>query len=182
MKTTANCLRRTAVLAFVIGGAASCERHCGHCGPPGSFRCNEAAAVAALRTYLSAQNQFHRTDHYGTGQLVYANPTDGVGFPDLYKIGGPGSGGKELKLIDFSSAKATPGGSPRAGYLFCDVVFEDPSFDCGLCAYPAVYGRSGRNTFMIDVTGVIYQKDTGGKPVAKWPDLEADGWVPAGNG
>ena len=61
---------------------------------------NESAAIGALRAYLSAQNQFKRSDSYKTGSLVYANTRDGAGFPDLYQIGGPGSDGKVLRLID----------------------------------------------------------------------------------
>ena len=155
---------------------------------PGSMGgCNEAAAVSALRTYLSAQNQFCRVDHYGTGQLVYANPTDGVGFPDLYAIGGPGSDGRQLKLIDFAFARATPSGTSRAGYLFCDIIGRagvgpyDYTKECGLCAFPAEYNVTGRNTFIIDETGIVYQKFMGGKPVTKWPGIEAEGWVPVGS-
>lgn len=117
---------------------------------------------------------------------MYANAKDGVGFPDLYQLGGPGSGGKELKLIGERLARATTGGAPCSGYLFCDITGDakgpwDYSTDCGLCAYPAKYEKGWpRYTYIIDVTGVFYQKDNRGKPVNTWPDVEADGWIPVG--
>ena len=141
----------------------------------GHYGC-DSAAVAALRTYLGAQNQFHRSDYYGLGNLVYANPKDGTGFSD--------PDGTSLKMIDKSFAEATLNGTARFGYLFCDILAgpEGPydfSIDCGLCAFPEAYGESGRNTFIIDATGVIYQKDNEGRPVQEYPaDPEADGWVP----
>jgi hypothetical protein len=139
-----------------------------------------------LRTYLTAQNQFHRTDFYEHGFLVYANPKDGKGFPDLYQVGGPGSFGPELRLIDEAFARATSPASPRAGYYFLDITRDtqggefDFSIDCGLCAVPARYGNSGKMTFVIDVTGVVYQKDTGGREVTQYPDVAGGGWVPVG--
>ena len=143
----------------------------------------EETSLATLRTYLSAQNIFYREAFYGIGKKVYANPTDGVGFPDLYQLGGPGSRGEELKLIDLSFARATPGGRPRGGYLYCDITGDsqgpwDYATNCGLCAYPAGYrkGRWPRYARIIDLTGAVYQKDTGGKPVTVWPDVEAEGW------
>ena len=157
-----------------------------------SFGCdrissNECAAVGAVRTYLGAQNQFHRTDFYGTGSPVWANPWNGSGFPDLYEVGGPASGGTKLKLIDLALARARLGGKPRAGYYFCEILGAagkgpyDFSTDCGLCAFPAEYNRTGRNTFIIDVTGVVYQKDTKGWPVWIYPDFaKSKGWIPVG--
>jgi prepilin-type N-terminal cleavage/methylation domain-containing protein len=144
---------------------------------------NETAAVAALRTYLGAQNQFHRTDFYGISFLEYANQTRGEGFPDLYKLGGPAGSGTLLKMIDLAFAQATPGGQARAGYVFDDIIYSDYSIDCGLGAAPKEYGRSGRNLFEIDVTGVVYQK-LGGDADSDTPptDFVISGWIPVGSG
>ena len=35
-------------------------------------------------------------------------------------------------------------------------------------------------TFVIDITGRVYQKDRGGRPVNEYPDVEAGGWIPVG--
>jgi hypothetical protein len=43
------------------------------------------------------------------------------------------------------------------------------------CAWPAKYGQTGKNTFLINERGELYYKDTGGKPVAQWPDGKAIG-------
>jgi type II secretory pathway pseudopilin PulG len=151
-----------------------------------AFTSNESYAVSTLRTYLGAQNQFHRTDFYGLEYLVYANPWNGSGFPDLYEVGGVDSGGTLLKLIDHSFARAEMGGESRAGYYFCDMLGDkatgpyDFSIDCGLCAFPAER-RFGRNTFIIDAMGTVYQKDTHGWPVWIYPaDPKAEGWLPVG--
>ena len=145
---------------------------------------NETAAVAALRTYLGAQNQFHRTDFYGLTWLVYANPSDGVGFPDLNELGGPGTGGTVLKMIDLAFAQVIPGGRGRAGYVFDDITYgADYTIDCGLGAAPKEFARSGRNLFIIDVTGVVYQKlgvDADGDTPPTVFDIS--GYIPVGSG
>jgi hypothetical protein len=148
-----------------------------------------ASIIAALRTYVNAQSVFRKLPRYG-GEvgLVYANPRDGVGFPDLYQIGGPGSGLAAPKLIDSAFAVATSPGRPRRGYYFVDILgcWEggscqryDPAVEFGLCAVPAEYGVTGTYTYIMDITGATCQKDTGGTPVRVFPDVEADGWVPA---
>ena len=133
---------------------------------------NEAAAIAGMRAYLGAQNTFHRTAFYGVAKgLVYANPSSaqggGTGYPDMYRIGfvgGTTGTGELLRLIDitFASAHFDITGAlskSKAGYKYDDVEFGDYSIDCGLCAAPASYNRSGRNLFIIDVMGTVYQKD-----------------------
>ena len=142
----------------------------------------ETAAVGNMRTWLSAQSVFRRSDYYGKGKRVYANPVDGRGFPDLY---GLQRGGNRLMLIDRAMSEATSPASPKAGYYYVDITQDaegkpyDYSFDCGLCAVPADYPRTGRKTFVINVTGTVYEKDNGGKPLTRYPDL-ANGWMPTG--
>jgi hypothetical protein len=143
---------------------------------------NETSAVASLIVMLAAQAVFHKTDHYGRGALVYANPTDGRGFPDLYEVNDT-----PLKLIDSMLAQATSPNSPKHGYYFVNITQSvdgapyEPTIAFGACAVPAAYGSSGRNTFVIDVSGTVYVKDTGGKPVTKYPDVIGDKWIPYGS-
>ncbi len=145
---------------------------------------NEVATVAALRTYLAAQNQFCRTDFYGQGYTEYANKTRGSGFPDLYEVGGPGSGGTVLRMIDLTLAQAIPGGTPRAGYVFDDLEYGNYSIDCGLAAAPRLYGRSGRNLFVVDISGTVYQgmasDSDSDNPMTSYPDTSS-GWIPVGS-
>ncbi len=113
------------------------------------------------------------------GRAFWCTPIlkDGKGLADLYKL----PNGKHLKLIDMLFARATSADSPRAGYYFVDIKYDDYTIDCTLCAVPARYGATGRNTFIIDVTGVAYQKDNGGKPVTVYPDVAKAGWIPVGS-
>ncbi len=177
------------VAALALATLAAVLWHRNLTRPSGRICSNETAAFASLRTCLGAQNQFHRTPFYGDEVgLAHANPWNGSGFPDLYEVGGPGSGGKKLKLIDLALARARLGGTPRYGYYFCEILGTagqgpyDFSTDCGLCAFPAEYGRSGRLTYIIDVTGIVLQKDTKGIPVWTYPaDPKAEGWIPVGS-
>ena len=136
--------------------------------------------VRVLGAYLSAQNQFRRTDFYGKGYLVYANPEDGGGFRDLHQL----PDGTVLNMLPHTHAAAVRGGTPYAGYCFADIAYDDYTIDCGLCAYPAQYdGHWFRYTFVIDITGVVYQKDMEGSPVRTYPvDPAAEGWRPVGGG
>jgi len=146
-------------------------------------------APSVLRSYLGAQGTFQRVDRYGKGELVYANPIDGTGFPDLYRIGGPldEPDGTELKLVDLAFARATSPATARYGYWYVDIVGDavtgkryDYKQECGLCAVPAIYGKTGINTYVVDLTGTVYWKDTHGTPVRIYPDIEKEGWVPVG--
>ena len=140
---------------------------------------NEGSAIASLRAYLGAQGTFERVDRYGKGESVYANPRDGKGFPDLYRIGGPldEPDGTEIKLIDLAFARATSPETPKDGYWFVDFVSDevdgpyDFTRDCGLCAVPAVYGETGIHTMVIDLTGTVYRENIGGKALRTYPDL-----------
>jgi hypothetical protein len=150
---------------------------------------HHTAAIAGLRAYLGAQGTFQRVDRYGNGKLVYANPIDGKGFPDLYRLGGPL--GKEsvdgLRLIDFAFARAISPETAKCGYWFVDIVADAKTGpynfakEFGLCAVPAVYGKSGIYTYIIDFTGTVYKKDNGGRPVQAYPDTTNEGWDPVGS-
>jgi len=153
--------------------------HSGDCG-----RC----AIASLRAYLGAQSTFRRVDRYGKGKLVYANTIDGEGLPDLWRIGGTLEklDGTELKLIDLAFARATSPNTAKSGYWYVEITGDaatgpyDHAQDFGLCAVPAVYGKTGLHTFIVDLTGTVYKKDTRGTPVRVYPDIEKEGWVPVG--
>jgi prepilin-type N-terminal cleavage/methylation domain-containing protein len=168
---------------------------------------NESVAIAGMRAYLSAQNQFKRSDFYDIGSLVYANPdaTQGVGneYPDLYRVSYTGgtTGTGEIHgmidktfadaCIDFTTTKA------KAGYQYDSLENNGPdaydyTIDCGLCAAPKSYNRSGRNVFLIDVTGTVYQRDsaqittyaTGAMvtPITTYPTAAGlTEWIPVGS-
>ncbi|MHC4202323.1 MAG: DUF2950 family protein [Planctomycetota bacterium] len=158
---------------------------------------NEDVAIAGLRAYVSAQEEFRKADRYGIGRKVYANPKDGSGFRDLYHIGYDGTTTPEEPvpdLIDRTFAQADVALAERrakAGYLFVDITGDadgpyDYTYQFGLCAVPRHYGRRAPATFMVDHTGSVWQIDSSTrtsvgcepKPVTTWPDVEKEGWPP----
>ena len=155
---------------------------------------NESAAIAGLRTYLGAQSTFQRTDRYGKDRLVFANPTDGAGYVDLFEIGYAGGAPTPaaLKLIDLAFAQAAvdlASTVAKCGYVFDDLTADATAGDynfgsaCGLAACPATHGKTGLNSFVVDLTGTVYKKDLGSSvtaPVTTFPDAATDGWLPMG--
>ena len=168
---------------FVLLGAG--------CGDPHPSVQNRDTAVTTLRGLAGAQGTFRRADRYGAGFKTCAN-----GARDLFEIGDT----NEPHLIDRSLADAfgttaaqmvspsKTGKVPKAGYVFVDLSRKPDGSPVTLgaptealstycyCAYPAVYGVTGIPTFVIDQTGTVYEKDTGGKPVTAFPrDLST--WI-----
>ena len=134
--------------------------------------------MRVLSQCAEAQTAFRKKDRYGIGREVYANPVDGTGFPDLYQIGGPGSGGATMGLISLSVARATAPSRALYGFYLVDIVGDknglfDFTKECGLCAVPV---DPTKLTFIINASGDGYQKPTGGRPVTLWPDVESEGW------
>jgi len=175
-----------ATAALAVGGGALAWRRAQITERERSARYGAGAAVAGLRAFHGAQRTFRREDRYGIGRRVFANPSDGAGLTDLYRIGGLEGSGPELKFIDLAFASATSRSTTKAGYWFVDIVSDsvtgpyDFERECGLCAVPAISGGEGYPTFVIDIQGVVYMKDNSGKPVALFPDVQKDGWVPVG--
>ena len=170
---------------------------------------NESVAIAGCRAYLSAQNQFKRSDFYAQGSLVYANPSASQGnsneYPDLYQLayaGGATGTGEVLGMIDKTFADAcmdftAANRKAKAGYQYdsmvsLNTVAYDYTIDCGLCAAPKSYNRSGRNMFIVDVTGTVFQRDssqvstyaTGDEvtPIVDYPSAAGlTFWIPVGS-
>jgi len=141
---------------------------------------------ADLLKYSGAQNMYRRVDHDGDGVFEYA-------FPYTLLNTQPDPQGRPIRLIDDAFARASrdtpPAGDivPRCGYLFVDIVrdagegayYDDEGnfvHGFGICAYPAEYGVPDPYTYIIDHRGEVYLKDTGGRPVAVFPDVEEEGW------
>jgi len=145
---------------------------------------NEFSAIASLRMYCGAQNIFHRTDYDGDGALEYCGPSnpEATSFSHLSTTA---VDGEMIYLIDSAMAAATSPETARSGYYFVDIAAgsDGKAYDAtrqhGLCAVPANYGSSGLNTFVIDDSGILYQKDNGGRPVTEFPQVEGidSGWI-----
>ncbi len=140
-----------------------------------------------LRDYAVAQEAFRREVRYGNGKRVYANPVDGVGFSDLYRLGGRDSSGEVLGLLDQQfAASGLSAEVGVVGYRFADITVDeageplDHQRECALCAFPDAYRRSAVHTYILGggQDGCrLYYKNNGGKPVTRWPYVEDDGWV-----
>ncbi|MCK6473878.1 MAG: DUF2950 family protein [Planctomycetes bacterium] len=141
---------------------------------------NESAAIAACKTFAEAEDIYRRTDWDGDGVLEYAQSIKGDN--SLYE---KNAGKGDLTLVDsaFANAEGDPGQTPpKAGYVFKVLKGQGPKAPGGrksyvvaghgasansmtlgyaLVACPADYDGSGRNTFIINNTGTVYQKDLG---------------------
>ena len=171
--------------------------------PPGGIAENERVAQTRLRWIVQAQVTFQQSD--SDGNLTQDFWTRDVA--GLYAF--QGTSGQKIYLIDPQTAQADPQGAqsyeslrgtaqPANGYYFRSLVTDadgekyaqDTDGDgnawtnlnrFAICAYPEVYGVTGRMTFLVSEMGVIYKKDTEGQVVESWPgpDPEKEGWSKA---
>jgi prepilin-type N-terminal cleavage/methylation domain-containing protein len=144
---------------------------------------NETSAIASLKTYSQSQEIFHRHDWDTDGIREYAQNLGGssvapMTFPNL--IDKVALDDNLVGMIDRSLANAEgePGvATPKAGYCFAILSTHDnppasyitaaggSSMTLGhaLSAIPVNYDVSGMNSYMLNQSGVIYQKDRGGQ-------------------
>lgn len=146
---------------------------------------NELAVIEVLKDYLEAQREYAREDHDGNGILEFArklNSTPGKQDGLYWEI----KEGEEPSPFGPLAAKADCNGygkqfgtvplEPYHGYYFKVLAkqgknAEGGAFDYlandkmvlgfGLVAYPSRYRTSGVMTFIVNQSGVIYQKDIG---------------------
>ncbi len=139
----------------------------------------EANAIGSCRVFAQANTMFYRNDWRGSGTvgvLEYAFPFTLLGTQ-------PDGRGQPIQLIDKAFSRATSPKSNKHGYFFVDMltiggVRIDWVNDHGLCAIPAKYGGKTKRTFIVNTTGTVFGKDTGGKPVFDYPNNPAAaGWV-----
>lgn len=147
---------------------------------------NELSTIQVSLAYVDAQRDYAGKDRNGDGVLQYAQHfVSQKGKKDgLYWEAAPG---EDMSPLGPLVAKATEEGytirkgekpSPYHGYYFkilksqgsnapggeIDYVSKGKMVaGFGLMAYPAEYGVSGIMTFMVNQTGVVYQKDLGPK-------------------
>ena len=149
---------------------------------------NEAAAIAAMRTYAGAQNIFHRTDYDGDGILEYAGPGQQITttHSTFVALNTVVISSARIELIDNAFGGATTATRPKAGYYNNDNathnggVAYNAAFIFGLCGNPAQYNRTGLNTFVIDVQGTVYQRDqTSTNELTRFPNVTASAapWI-----
>lgn len=133
----------------------------------------ENAAIAACKTYAEAQDIYRRTDWDSDGVLEYAQTISGNN--SLYE---KHAGSGDLTLVDAAFAFAEgPAGvaQTKAGYVFKVLKAQGANAPDGARSYlvngnmtggyalvcsPADY-QPGRNTFLINQSGTVHQKDLG---------------------
>lgn len=97
----------------------------------------------------------------------------------------------EGKIEDWGSIKP----EPKYGYSFQAMTTDESGgvynqnelngvkvandYKFAFVAYPAEYDKTGKRTFIVNETGTVYGKDTGGQPVLQWPaaDPVSAGWT-----
>jgi prepilin-type N-terminal cleavage/methylation domain-containing protein len=136
---------------------------------------NEAAAIASCKAYGEAQEIYRRTDWDKDGILEYAQQT--IGPASLYETNWSRG---DVALIDkaFANAFQGPGTvtNQKAGYVFEIKTAQGASapggarsyrvgtnmtLGYGISAVPTSYDSTGRNAFLLNNTGSVYQKDRG---------------------
>ncbi|GMV81160.1 MAG: hypothetical protein AMXMBFR7_23440 [Planctomycetota bacterium] len=134
---------------------------------------NESAAIAACKEFSSAQEVYRRTDWDSDGVLEYSTSTSGANSLYTKDV----SGDVELVDLAFSRAQGDPSTTPpKAGYVFSVltgqgtnapggsksyVVNSNMIAGYGLSAIPHLYDATGRNSFQINGSGTVYQRDRG---------------------
>ena len=142
---------------------------------------NELGAIAVCEGYFRAQTEYVMRGHDGLPAGIYAQKIsstpgkhDGLYWPVA-------AGQKQSPLGPAIAASEAEGytsaaGEPYHGYLYKLLKAQGPNAEGGaksylvhgklsggfaLIAYPASYGVSGIMTFLVDQSGIIYQKDLG---------------------
>jgi hypothetical protein len=141
---------------------------------------NELDAIEICRGYVDAQREYAEEDRDGNGVLEYAQKIissagkrDGLAWrnPDG-SLGGPIAENIAAAIAEGYSSKSLP----YHGYHFRILKAQGPSAKLGalnyvidgkmiggfaLIAWPAKYGSSGVQTFIVSHDGVVYEKDLG---------------------
>ena len=140
---------------------------------------NELDAIQTCLAYVDAQNEYAEKDH-GLGVGVYAQrivsspgKKDGLFWQDDRD---PSPLGELAAKASREGYKLDENGTPYHGYYYRILQAQGSDAPGGalsyvvnskmiggfaLIAYPAEYGNSGVMTFMVNHTGIVYQKDLG---------------------
>lgn len=146
---------------------------------------DETDAINECRTFVDAERQYKRSDH-GDGDLQYARHLNSTGrkHDGLYWPPGRdaqvGPSGQSSPLgASFAHAEIGSGhdhASPYNGYYFRVLAAQGPAAKGGaysymadgrmlggfaMIAFPAKYGSTGVNSFIVNNDDVVFKKDLG---------------------
>jgi hypothetical protein len=139
---------------------------------------NELDAIEVCRGYVEAQDDYAEQHRTPAGVAYYAQRIiSSPGQQDgLYWPGAPEQNQSPIgSIIAQAIAEGYKRGQPYHGYYFKVLTAQGPHtgvpmsyIDNGvmtkgfaLIAWPAEYGSTGVMTFLVDKSGIVYQKDLG---------------------
>lgn len=161
--------------------------------PP--HHCSAIAPVWACVDYAEAQEIYRRSDWDSDGVLEYTPSVTGAN--SLFE---KNAGSGDLTLVDagFAAAVGDPGTAvAKAGYVFKVLTRQGPNAPGGdqsyfdergnltggfaLMAIPANYGVTGRFSYLVNQSGIVYLQDLGEETAKIYLETDAydpdDGWV-----
>jgi hypothetical protein len=140
---------------------------------------NELQAIATMREYVEAQNDYASEDRDADGVEEFAQKlvsskgaTDGLYWPADQGSGESPAGDfvNQAELEDASKGEGyfgyrfrilTGQGDRVAGGAYDYVINGNMIAGFGLIAWPVKYGETGVNTFAVNQQGIVYQADLG---------------------
>ena len=153
---------------------------------------NELDAIAFLRDYADAQEEYASEDRDGNGINQYAQKSistpgkhDGLSWWNADKTPGGPLGDEMAKVLEAGYSSNT---EPYNGYYFRTLTSQGPAARLGArdyiikgmmiggfaaIAWPANYGVTGVQTFMVNNDGDVYQKDLGPETGKIAPNIKA---------
>jgi hypothetical protein len=161
---------------------------------------NELDAISLLRGYVEAQKEYASEQHDGSGMNQYAQKWisspgkhDGLSWKNADGTTGGPIGEEIAKILAEGYTKKA---DPVNGYYFRTLTSQGPSARLGArnyivdgmmiggfaaIAWPANYGVTGVQTFMVNNDGDVYQKDLGPDTGKIAPEIKAfnpdEGWT-----
>ncbi len=161
---------------------------------------NELDTISLLRGYVEAQKEYAADEHDGSGVHQYARSAistpgkhDGLSWRNADGTPGGPIGDEVAKAL---AAGYTKKAEPYNGYYLRTLFAQGPAARLGAreyiinglmiggfaaIAWPATYGVTGVQTFMVNSDGVVYQKDLGPETAKVAPAIKAfnpdKGWT-----
>jgi len=139
---------------------------------------NELEAIATMRAYVEAQDDYASEDRDGDGVEEYAQKlisspgaTDGLYWPPDQGDGESPAGNLDKAELDdarkgegyfgYRFRILTGQGERIAGGAYDYIINGNMIAGFGLIAWPAKYAETGVKTFMVNQQGVVYETDLG---------------------
>ena len=152
---------------------------------------NELDAIALLRGYVDAQQEYSLTEHDGAmrqyAQKFLSSPgkQDGLSWYDADK---KPTGPMGDEIAEALAEGYTDKTKPYNGYFFKILTAQGPAAPKGArnyiyngamiggfaaVAWPATYDVTGIQTFLVNQDGIVYQKDLGAETATLAPQIQA---------